>query len=93
MKCLNTVLQDVLIGRKVTVIKSRQPSYVNISGMVIDETRETLTIDDGSKRKVIVKRGTTFHVNLSDGTVVEVDGDAIVGRPEDRVKKRLRRRW
>lgn len=93
MKCLNTVLQDILIGRKVTVVKSRQPSYINVSGMVIDETKETLTIDDGSKRRVIIKRGTTFHVNLSDGTVVEVDGEAIVGRPEDRVKKRLRRRW
>ena len=30
---------------------------------------------------------------MPDGTVVEIDGKKIVGRPENRIKKRVRRHW
>ena len=93
MKCLNTVLQDILVGKKVVIVKSRNPSYLNLSGTIIDETKETIMIDDGVKRRIIIKRGTTFHITLHDGTVLEIDGNMLVGRPEDRIKRRLRRRW
>ena len=33
------------------------------------------------------------HRELSDGTVVELDGKVIMGRPKDRIKKRPRRLW
>lgn len=93
MRCLNTVLQDILVGKKAVIVKSRNPSYLNLSGTIIDETKETITIDDGVKRRMIIKRGTIFHVTLPDGTVLEIDGNMLVGRPEDRIKRRLRRRW
>jgi len=30
---------------------------------------------------------------LSNGTVVEIYGKIMMGRPEDRLKKRIRRAW
>ena len=51
----------------------------------------TLVFNDG-ERRTIVKKGSVFKFNLEEG-IVFVEGDALEGRPEDRVKKRLRRRW
>jgi ribonuclease P protein subunit POP4 len=33
----------------------------------------------------------TLHLNLSDGSKIEIDGKIIVARPEDRIKKRFRK--
>jgi RNase P/RNase MRP subunit p29 len=51
----------------------------------------TLVIDDdGAKR--IAKKDAVFKLKLN-GKFVKVEGWALAGRPEDRVKKKIRRRW
>jgi ribonuclease P protein subunit POP4 len=42
---------------------------------------------------MIVKDSSIFHFKFSDGTVVEIDGKLLVGRPEDRLKKHVKRLW
>jgi len=93
MKIAPVILQHELIGLNARVVKSLHPDYVGIAGRVIDESRNTLVIRHENKRKTVTKRVAVFHFTMPDGTVIEVDGKAIVGRPEDRVKKRIRRRW
>jgi ribonuclease P protein subunit POP4 len=93
MKVTPAILQHEFIGLKAKVVRSSHPGYVGISGQVIDETRNTLVIRHKNKDKVVVKSVSVFHFVLPDGTVVEIEGNAIVGRPEDRLKKRLKRRW
>jgi RNase P/RNase MRP subunit p29 len=39
------------------------------------------------------KSNCVFDMSLPDGTIVRVDGHVLKGRPEDRLKKRLSRRW
>jgi ribonuclease P protein subunit POP4 len=93
MKVTPAILQHEFIGLKAKVVRSTHPGYVGISGKVIDETRNTFVIRHKNKDKVVVKNVAVFHFVLPDGTIVEIEGNAIVGRPEDRLKKRLRRRW
>lgn len=93
MKVTPAVVQQELIGLDVKVVKSTNPYNVGISGKVIDETRNTLVIRQENADKVVVKNVAVFHFTLSDGTIVEIDGNAILGRPEDRLKKRPKRRW
>jgi len=93
VKVTPTILQQGFIGLSAKVVKSSNPNYVGIEGNVVNETRNNLVITHESKNKTIVKKIAIFHFTLSDGTVVEINGKAIVGRPEDRIKKRLRRRW
>jgi ribonuclease P protein subunit POP4 len=93
MKVTPTFVQGELIGLNSKVVKSTNPSYKGITGTVIDETRNTLIIRHENKDKIIVKNVAVFYFTTQDGIVVEVDGNTILGRPEDRVKKRLRRRW
>lgn len=87
------IVQSELIGLKAKVVKSSNPSYVGISGSVVDETRNTLTIRQENRDRVVVKDQAVFQFTLLDGTVIEVEGGVILGRPEDRVKKQIRRRW
>jgi len=86
-------VQNEFIGLDAKVVKSTNPNYVGIRGKIVDETRNTLVIRRKNVDRTVIKDVAIFHFTMTDGTVVEVDGNLIIGRPEDRVKKRLRRRW
>jgi len=93
MKVTSDVIRYEFIGTEAEVAKSRDPGYAGISGKVIDETRNTFLILSEGERKRIIKESTIFRFKFSDGTVVEIDGKLLVGRPENRLKKRVRRFW
>ncbi|MCW4049262.1 MAG: ribonuclease P protein subunit [Candidatus Bathyarchaeota archaeon] len=87
----SNILNHELIGLKVEVLHDSNPSNQKIKGVIIDETMKTLVIkQDRAKR--IAKRNAVFKLNL-DGAAVKVEGRALMGRPEDRVKKKVKRRW
>ncbi|UCE16241.1 MAG: ribonuclease P protein component 1 [Candidatus Bathyarchaeota archaeon] len=93
MKPTPSILQHEFIGLNAKVVQSSHPNYVGIEGQVINETRNTIVIAHRNKNKKIVKNTAVFHFTTPNGTVVEINGKTIVGRPEDRIKKKLRRRW
>jgi ribonuclease P protein subunit POP4 len=68
-----------LIGTELTVTASPNEDMIGVHGRVIDETMNTLVIE-GPKR--IPKAKNTFTIN---GETVE--GDDIVARPQDRIKR------
>jgi len=81
------ILRHELIGLKVRVSGSRYSPYRRIEGKVSDETRNMLYISTENGVKKVPKYVSTFHFTVSDGTVVEVEGCTLVGRPEDRVQR------
>ena len=93
MKITASIVQHEFIGLETKVVRSSNPHVVGISGRVVDETRNTFIILHDNKEKVVVKDTAIFDFVLPDGTVVEMDGKVIMGRPEDRLKKRPRRLW
>jgi len=70
------------IGEHVTVTQHTDPNIKGISGIIINETRETVTIKSGANKKMVSKRPGTFLFN--DG---ELLGKKIAFRPQDRIKK------
>ena len=93
MNVTPSIVQHEFIGLDAKVVKSSNPDLVGITGKVVDETRNTFTISYNSEKKVIIKDTAVFEFAIPDGTVVEIDGKVIMGRPEDRLKKRPRRLW
>ncbi len=93
MRIAPSILQEEFIGLKAKVVKSQNPGYVRISGKVVNETRNTFTILHEGKEKVVVKDAAIFHFILPDGSIIEIDGKVLLGRPEDRVKRTVRRLW
>ena len=93
MKVTPSIVQGEFIGLETKVVRSSNPHVVGIAGSVVDETRNVLTILHNGKKKVVIKDTAVFDFVMPDGTVVEIDGKVIMGRPEDRIKKRPRRLW
>ena len=93
MKVTPDIINYEFIGSEAKVAKTAHAGYVGISGKIVDETRNTFTILQEGKTKRIIKDSNIFHFRFSDGTIVEIDGELLTGRPEDRLKKRIRRLW
>jgi RNase P/RNase MRP subunit p29 len=70
------------IGENVQISYHSDPSLCGVSGMIVDETRETIVIESEGVRKVVSKRPAKFM--FEDG---EVLGSKIAYRPQDRIKK------
>ena len=86
------ILRHELIGLEAGVVRSRNPSHRAVEGFIVDESMKTLVIEQDGESKRIPKRDATFIIKLPSG-LVEVEGAALYGRPEDRVKKKIKRRW
>jgi ribonuclease P protein subunit POP4 len=81
------------MGMEAKVARSSHEGNVGIRGKVVGETRNTFSIFHQGKRKMIPKDSSVFHFKLSDSTVVEIEGKLLVGTPENRLKKSIRRLW
>jgi ribonuclease P protein subunit POP4 len=93
MKITPDIIRYEFIGAKGLVAQSINTNYVGIGGLVVGETKNTFTFQEEGKAHHIIKEAATFDFTFNDGTVVEIDGKLLVGRPEDRLKKSIKRLW
>ena len=75
-----------LTGLRVRIVQANDGGMIGMQGTVVNETRETLVIEEG-KERTVPKRGTAFEFILDDGTSTVLEGDSITYRPEDRIKR------
>ncbi len=85
------LVRHELVGLPVKIVKSTNPVNVGIEGKVVDESRNTITIETSKGNKNFVKDQCTFSFRLPSGDRVIVDGRVLVARPEDRIKKKLKK--
>lgn len=86
------LVRHELIGLEVKIAKSTDPTQRGVKGKVVDETYNILKIETKEgKEKKIPKANCVFIFTLPSGIKVEVDGKLLVGRPEDRIKKKFAR--
>ena len=79
-------LRHELIGLKVNVKKSKNVSHEKINGVVIDEKKNMLVIEYKGREVMVPKKDTLFEFEIGKNKI-EVDGNLLIGRPEDRLKK------
>jgi len=84
------LIQHELIGLDVEIEKSSNKFHVGLKGLVVDETKNLITIRTEKGLKKIQKMKTDLVFNL-DGKKVRVDGSKIVARPEDRIKLKVKK--
>lgn len=87
------IFQHELIGLNVEIIESFNESLIGNKGIIIDETKYTFLIEleNSSKVKRFIKNISVFKFDLENGDSVKINGDILVSRPEDRLKKKFRR--
>jgi ribonuclease P protein subunit POP4 len=93
MKVTPDIIRQEFIGTQGKVAESLHSGYVGLHGEVVGETRNTFTFSSKGNERRIIKDSAVFHFKFLDGTVVEIDGKLLVGRPEDRLKKSVKRLW
>ena len=85
-----------LIGLKIEIIQSTDKQMIGMNGLVVDETKNLLTIDSSkndSNRVRIPKKDCIFRFSLPSGEQVDVDGRLLKLKPENRLKNIMRKRW
>lgn len=82
-----------LIGLETQVVKSRDPTHVSRCGKIVGESKEMIQISTEEGEILLPKEVCVFSIKLPDGELVQIDGGLLRGRPEDRMKKRISRRW
>jgi ribonuclease P protein subunit POP4 len=93
MKITPDIIRYEFVGSEGKVAASSHAGYVGLKGLVSGETRNTFTFINDGQAKSVIKENATFNFAFNDGTVVEIDGKLLVGRPEDRIKKNIKRLW
>jgi ribonuclease P protein subunit POP4 len=85
------LIKHELIGLAVEVADSTNKFQVGIKGMVVDETKNVLTIETEKGIRKVQKKGSTFIFKISSGKKVKVNGNKIAVRPEERLKLKVKK--
>jgi RNase P/RNase MRP subunit p29 len=76
------------IGRTLTVQTSTDPTLVRRTGLVVDESKNTVTLLEGEATVMLSKASMTFTL---DGSDVVIEGAMVGQRPEDRIHRTYRK--
>ena len=89
MRTPKNILRHEIIGLRCEIIKSGNRDHVGLKGKIINETMKTVVIKNKEK-KIIPKKDTVFRIHLNNQKV-DIDGNYIIARPEDRIKKKFKK--
>ena len=84
---VNAPLNQSWIGRDMIVTSSPDAALVGRSGLVVDETRETITMLENNREVILGKNSIEFKIGDSDVTIV---GKLVRQRSEDRIYRNKR---
>jgi len=84
---VNALLNQSWIGRDMIVTSSPDIGLVGRSGLIVDETRETITLLENNREVILSKSSIEFNLGGSDATIV---GMLMRQRSEDRIYRNYR---
>jgi RNase P/RNase MRP subunit p29 len=80
-----SLVQVDWIGKEVRILSARNPAYLGIAGMVIDETGHFLAIQVPGKVVRVAKKDCLFQLSWNSRKF-SVKGRLVVAAPEERLK-------
>ena len=83
------IIRHELIGLFVSVEYSPNKCEEGISGIIVDETKNTLRINTGNGIKCLEKQHKLLRATLPDSVQVIIDGNALSVSPTRRVSMRV----
>lgn len=87
MSLIKTYAQN-FIGKKIIIIKNLNKKNKVINGTIIDETKNTFTIETEKKDVKKVLKNQIFFTLDNDNEKI-IDGSKIIKRPEERLKLKV----
>ena len=83
---LKDIVKYELIGLQAKIADSKNKANIGLTGKIIDETKKTITIKTKGSKKMVFKNNIKLELKINKQNIL-VDGNLLIGRPEDRVKK------
>ena len=80
-----------LMGKKTKIIKSSNKELQDLTGLIIDETKNLLVFETKTGVRQLPKKECVFEFELGNEKIV-LQGKKIIDRPEDRVKNFWRKK-
>jgi len=87
----HNLIRHELIGLNVRVVRANDSVMRGVRGVIVDETRNMLLVSGKAGTTMVPKGTATFRFKLPSGVQVDVDGERLIARPENRMKTRVRR--
>ncbi|MEM0089884.1 MAG: ribonuclease P protein subunit [Nitrososphaerota archaeon] len=84
------IIRHELLGLSVDV-EWKNGKQQKCSGVVVGESRNMLSVQSSKGKRFFPKAACIFSFRLPDCSCVKVDGVVLIGRPEDRLKKVVRK--
>jgi ribonuclease P protein subunit POP4 len=81
------VLVHEIIGLAAKIVESTDPTLEGVSGTVVSETRNTISIRENSSVKLIAKKAAKKMELATHSGVCFISGSSMIGRPEDRISR------
>jgi ribonuclease P protein subunit POP4 len=88
-----TLTRHELVGLEVEVVAASNPDAIGISGAVVMETTQLLTIERDARVWHVPKDSATFAFTLDSGQRVRVEGERLVARPARRTANAGDSKW
>jgi len=88
-----TLTRHELVGLDVEVVAASNPDAIGISGEVVMETTQLLTIERDVRVWHVPKDSATFAFVLPSGQTVSVEGERLVARPARRTANAGDSKW
>lgn len=84
---MNTITKQQLIGEDIEIIDAKNKANIGITGKIINETKNTIEVKTSDSRKKLIKKNITI---LLKEKKIKINGELLIGRPEERIKKKTR---
>jgi len=78
-----TTFPHELIGEEIEVVEAANKSNLTVRGTIVDETKETIIVEQKGMNKTLFKKNITFKL-IKTGKIIA--GKEIAKRSEDRIK-------
>jgi len=85
---MDTTYNQSWLGRTIAIVDSTDPTLIGRTGMVEDESKQTLQINENGKIIRLGKSSISFSI---DGSTTVVQGALVNQRPEDRIHRKYRK--
>ncbi|HEU4823133.1 MAG TPA: ribonuclease P protein subunit [Nitrososphaeraceae archaeon] len=83
----DTLLCHELIGLNIHILDDTSVTLTDVSGNIINETKNTFLIRTPRGTKMITKKNATKIGFAIDSGVCFISGASLIGRPEDRITR------
>jgi ribonuclease P protein subunit POP4 len=81
------VLVHEIIGLGAKIVESTDPTLQGISGTIVLETKNTISVRVDSSVKQIAKKAAKKIEVKTDSGVCFISGSSMIGKPEDRTRR------